>query len=73
MCFFKYPFRQFIFPFFIVLSTYLYISGEEIGREDFMTLTEFMIRELIPKIGRRSNFYSKFTNFKENQVSKIKG
>jgi len=37
-----------------------------------MTLTELMIRELIPKIGRRSNFYSKFINFKENQVSKTK-
>jgi len=55
----------------IVLNTYLYIiSEEEIGREQFLTLTESMIRELIPKMGRRSSFYSKFVNFIENQVSK---
>jgi len=56
--------------YFLVLNTYLYILEEEIGREQFLTLTESMIRELIPKMGRRSPFYSKFVNFIENQVSK---
>jgi len=57
--------------YFLVLNTYLYIiSEEEIEREQFLTLTESMIRELIPKMGRRSSFYSKFVNFIENQVSK---
>lgn len=54
----------------LVLNTYLYISDEEIGHDQFMTLTESMIRELIPKVGRRSTFFSKFINFKDNQVSK---
>lgn len=56
-----------IFPNF---NTYLYISEEEIGRDQFLTLTESMITELIPKVGKRSTFFSKFVNFIENQVSK---
>jgi hypothetical protein len=56
--------------YFLVLNTCLYILDEEIRHEQFMTLTESMIRELIPKIGRRSTFLKKFINFKENQVSK---
>jgi hypothetical protein len=56
--------------YFLVINTYLYILDEEVGHEQFMILTESMIRELIPKVGRRSTCLSKFINFKENQVSK---
>ncbi|KAL5236828.1 hypothetical protein ACI65C_004238 [Semiaphis heraclei] len=46
-------------------------NEEEIGRDQFLTLTESMITELIPKVGKRSTFFSKFVNFIENQkVSK---
>lgn len=56
--------------YFLVLNTYLYILDEDIGHEQFMTLTESMIRDLIPKVGRQSTFFKKFTNFKENKMSK---
>lgn len=36
-----------------------------------MSLTESMIKELIPKIGKRSKFYEQFIRFKESQVSVI--
>jgi hypothetical protein len=51
--------------YFLVLNTYLYILDEEIGHEQFMTLTESMIQELIPKVGRRSTFLNKFINLKK--------
>lgn len=34
-----------------------------------MSLTELMIQELIPKVGKRSRFYDKFVSFKTIHVS----
>ncbi|XP_060872832.1 uncharacterized protein LOC132946779 [Metopolophium dirhodum] len=44
-------------------------KDEEIGKDDFLSLTELMVKELIPKMGKRSSFYSKLTRLKEIQES----
>ncbi|XP_060868353.1 uncharacterized protein LOC132943397 [Metopolophium dirhodum] len=43
-------------------------KDEEIGKDDFLSLTELMVKELIPKMGKRSSFYSKLTRLKEIQI-----
>lgn len=43
------------------------ILEEEIDKTAFLTLTEEMLKELVPKIGLRSKFYSKLLTLKENE------
>ncbi|KAL4136250.1 hypothetical protein QTP88_007801 [Uroleucon formosanum] len=45
-------------------------KDEEIGKNDFISLTELMVTELISKMGGRSSFYKKFIRFKKIQESK---
>lgn len=56
----------------IVTDKYSDILEEEIDELGFMSFTESMIKDLIPKIGMRSKFYQNFVSFKKIQVSVIK-
>ncbi|XP_050065617.1 uncharacterized protein LOC126554604 [Aphis gossypii] len=43
-------------------------KDEEIGKDEFMSLTELMVKELIPKMGKRASFYKKLTRLKKFKI-----